>query len=52
MRQATRGQVLDAVHFVAPGCALGTDGALMTSVNPVPSIRPITPSSGNLPWPA
>jgi hypothetical protein len=34
IREAMAGRVLDAVHFIAHGCALGTDGALLTSLSP------------------
>lgn len=34
IRRATAGQLLDAVHFVAHGSALGDDGAMLTTLSP------------------
>jgi hypothetical protein len=34
IRDSMEGRVLDAVHFIAHGCTLGTDGAMLTSLSP------------------
>lgn len=39
IRDAMAGRVLDAVHFVAHGCTLGTDGAVLTSLSPTEAGR-------------
>ena len=39
MLDATAGRVLDAVHFIAHGCTLGTDGALLMSLSPTEAGR-------------
>jgi hypothetical protein len=39
IRDAMAGRVLDAVHFIAHGCTLGTDGAMLTSLSPTDAGR-------------